>query len=80
MAADLVQAIRPFVGRVAGRRILVRAGDLFAGDDATVLAFPERFRAPVVRQAPDPRPEPQPARRRASPARSRKARPASPKK
>ena len=53
---DLVQAIRPFVGRVAGQHLLVRAGDLFAADDPAVEQFPDKFRAPVVRSTPAPRP------------------------
>lgn len=59
---DLVQAIRPFAGRVAGQHVLVRAGDLYAADDATVKAFPEKFREPVVRSTPPARPaKPTPA-------------------
>lgn len=53
---DLVQAIRPFAGRVAGQHLLVRAGDLFAADDPAVEQFPDKFRAPVVRSTPAPRP------------------------
>lgn len=57
MTADLVQARRPFVGRVAGNRILVRAGDLYRGDDAVVGAFPDKFREPKVHASPAPAPE-----------------------
>lgn len=63
MTADLVQAVRPFVGRVAGNRVLVRAGDLYPASDAVVAAFPDKFREPKVHTSPDSRPqraEPQP--------------------
>lgn len=47
--ADLRQATAPFAGVVAGQRVLVRAGDLYAADDPAVQAFPGKFREPVVR-------------------------------
>lgn len=46
---DLRQATAPFAGTVAGQRVLVRAGDLYAADDLTVRAFPGKFREPLVR-------------------------------
>lgn len=63
MTDQLVQATRPFVGRVAGQRVLVRAGDLFAAGDPVVAAFGDKFRAPLVRstpKAPPPKPKPAP--------------------
>lgn len=45
---DLVQARRPFVARLAGIRVLVRAGDLYSANDPLVIAFADKFRAPKV--------------------------------
>lgn len=69
--ADLRQATSPFAGVVAGRRVLVRAGDLFAADDLTVKAFPGKFREPLLRST-------QPAPVRATKPK-RKAKPAAKK-
>lgn len=55
--ADLVQAVGPFVARLSGNRVLVRAGDLYRADDALVDAFPRKFREVQVLTSPSPRAE-----------------------
>jgi hypothetical protein len=63
MTVDLLQARRPFVARLAGIRVLVRAGDLYRANDALVGAFPDKFRAPKVHATGDsvgPHPATQP--------------------
>lgn len=50
--ADIVQAVGPFVARLSGNQVLVRAGDLYGADDALVTAFPRKFREAKVLTSP----------------------------